>query len=310
MGLYIIEQVLNWIILKDNPVAVEAHMGGFIPGLLLALAMRKVGVRRSFILQSEIDPTDELLAKAGPQSTRLLRRMQSDTPVALIAKKHIRMTPEALPDGLYLTPEQSEDIQRQCRESLGLYYRKLDAAVARMFSDAVRRKYGAGMELIPVEEFVDLPPSMTVVDAWFGPEDIELVFNDGTSLKRPYSDMRLLAAGIVQPSSENSIRMMQLIASNPAHRYLLNERILRFDLARKNGVMDRFFDTLAAQALKSQKIGFVNKSVNEFSEGRDSGRTTFPTLGEFDVYTQWVLNVATLLASHSGETEPVIQPTS
>lgn len=299
MGLYVAEQVLYYTLGGAESVAIEAHIGGFGLGVLAAGAMRRVAVRKSFIMKSEIEPTfEELLTPGvvGGASTQLIYGVKPDAPVAVILKKFIKLAPESLSDGMLLTQTEREELQKQCRQTNGLFFRNVNASVGRRLADSIRTKHGVGTVVIPSSDFVDLPPAVTVTDAWFGADDIHLVRSDGSLVLKLYSDVRLLAGGRLRLPDGEPFGIMQLVLANPLTRFMINERILRFDLARQHGVSGGWFQTLAAAAVKSQKIGFVNKGVIEWSEGTDSGRTTFTSLAEFDLYTLWVLNVALLVS--------------
>lgn len=302
IGIYMASQVLQWVLIKNSGIAFEAHIGGFFAGVGVALIFRKVGVRESFILRSEFEATTEefmVSGKTGPMSTRLIYGLPRDATVDLIAKKHIPIAPDQIPDGIFLKPNQREALLAQCAATRGLYFRGLDAADGRRLADHLRNRHQIGMMVVPSSEFQELPPAVTPRDAWFGPGEAQFILPGGQLFLRLYSDFRLVCAGRIRSAPGESLNLIQIVGSNPFQRYVLNEKILKFDLARSYGSTGATLQSLAANAVDSEKIPFVNKSMMELAQGRMSEKTTFADLAEFDSYVLWVLNVATLVAKSS-----------
>jgi membrane associated rhomboid family serine protease len=301
MSIYVFEQMIEWLLLSDKlPVAFEGHIGGFALGFLAALALRKVLHRQSFILKKEIDlSSDELMTPGSGThaSTRVLLGLGANQPVALLLEKNRPMGPEQLLDGLLLPPPQREPLLAQARASNGLFFRNLDAATGRRIAENVRRKHGVEMVVIPAGEFVELPPAAAVVDAWFGPDEIQLVMGEGAVRSLAYSDVRLISAGRVRLPEGQEFAILEMIAGRPAQRYILNERILRGELARQQGQDPVSLPGFAAAAVASRKVGFVTKTVLEWAgAGPESPRPPFSGLAELDTYTLWILNIATLMS--------------
>jgi len=300
MGLFFAKDVIeHFATMGKDEVAHLGHIGGFLSGAAIALVVRKLVVERSFILSSEEPSADDLQAEVQTHhQSSVIRRaafaVGQTTRMAVLARKHVPFPPDKLPaNGFH--PAIMEKLRTQAAQSQGLYFRNLEYATALHLRAALQRSFPTPYMLLPEAKFVELPPSEAVRDADFELRGAKLRLGDYPVLVLPFREIPMAVAGRIAPAGGGEpLDLVALFAHRPWRRYILNSRILSFEMIRAQGGPAPGISDLAARMLKLKRIRVVNKGLVNLSAAEPMEKSQFATMEEFDTYTLWLLNMVGL----------------
>lgn len=300
MGLFFLKDVVEYFAtLGDTEVAHLGHIGGFLSGAAIGLAVRRAFRERSFILSAEPPSENELQAeiRAWSHSSVLRPRaayaVAASSRVAVIARSHSPFRAEDLPqDGF---PDAVvEQLRNEVRQTRGLYFRSLEFGTATQLVTLLQRTYSFRYLIQPASRFTELPPSEAPVDIDFDERGARLRLSDSPLLLLPYRELLMALAGCVAPPGGRPMDVIALFARRPWRRYVLNPRILTFDMLRARGQAGAGLREIAARVLKYRGIRIVNKGLLNLEAGEPMGRLSFEGMSDFDNYALWLMNMVGL----------------
>lgn len=300
MGLFFLKDIVeHFATLGESDVAHLGHIGGFLSGMAIGLAVRRVLRERNFILLPEPPDRNELQAEVRTPavSSVMLRRaayaVAAASRVAVIARTHAPFRAEDLPkDGL---PDfVVEQLRDEVRRTRGLYFRNLEFGTAARLVALLQRTFSARYLIEPASKFTELPPSDAPRDIDFDRWGARIRFGNLPVLALPYRDLLMAVAGRVVSPDGTAADMIALFGRQPWRRYVLNPRILTFELLRSQGLGEAGLREIAARILKHRGMRIVNKGLLSLEAGEPMDRLTFEGLADFDNYTLWLINMVGL----------------
>jgi hypothetical protein len=297
MGLFFLKDIIeHFATLGDTEVAHLGHIGGFLSGAAIGFAIRRAFRERSFILLTEAPSENELHAEVRTQTHSSVLRgraayaVAATSRVSVVARNHAPFRPEDLPlDGL---PAPVVDaLREEVRQTRGLYFRSLEYGTAARLTSLLQRAISARYLILPASKFTELPPSDAARDIDFDAKGARVRLGDFPVVLLPYREFLMAVAGRIAPPDVPPVDIIALFGRQPWRRYLLNPRILTFDMLKARGQGEAGLREIAARILKHRGIRVVNKGLVHLEAGEPMDRLTFESLADFDNYTLWLVNM-------------------